>query len=338
MGREAPDLRSLELPVIPALVWRPLAAWIDSGMRGGVPREAWSQVVTLYEEGRPLRDFLGDRGGNTAIVVLLDETGVVRWCERAGVPAWSCTSGRARRSCPGTRLALDRTQGLEPCAGVVGVERRTWRKASAAPGEGAARRSTARLARAAQRLLGAGRRGACHTPGRRAPPRSRPPDPAAADRRSDRGPAGSRPRESSLSSAPRTSGASSARPANPVSTSHSAPREQVEDAFVLLFFAEQAGGGLAGDGRGGQRLAVLAQMREDARRAGLRSPCSSERPRNSTRSTTPNGSSRPPQRDLVRRTPLTTASSRPSVCEKRLTMRSASPSGRDESTTARVLR
>ena len=84
VGREAPDLRSLELPVIPALVWRPLAAWIDNGMRGGVPREAWSQVVTLYEEGRPLRDFLGDRGGNTAIVVLLDETGVVRWCERAG--------------------------------------------------------------------------------------------------------------------------------------------------------------------------------------------------------------------------------------------------------------
>lgn len=84
LRREAPDLRSLELPVIPALVWRPLASWIDNGMRAGVPRESWSQVVTLYEEGRPVRDFLGDSGGGAAIVVLLDETGVVRWCERAG--------------------------------------------------------------------------------------------------------------------------------------------------------------------------------------------------------------------------------------------------------------
>ncbi len=56
----------------------------------------------------------------------------------------------------------------------------------------------------------------------------------------------------------------------------------------------------------------------------------SERPRKSTRSTTPKGSSRPPQRDFVRRTPLTTASSRPSSRLNRLTMRSASPSGRLE--------
>ena len=84
LGREAPGLKALELPVIPALVWRPLATWIDGGMRGGVPRESWSRVVTLYEDGRPVRDFLGDSIGSAAIAVVLDETGVVRWIERSG--------------------------------------------------------------------------------------------------------------------------------------------------------------------------------------------------------------------------------------------------------------
>ena len=35
--REAPGLKVLEVPVIPALVWRPFQGMIDGGMRGGVP-------------------------------------------------------------------------------------------------------------------------------------------------------------------------------------------------------------------------------------------------------------------------------------------------------------
>jgi hypothetical protein len=84
LSARLPQLPVYEVPVIPALVWRPLAGWIDSGMRGGVPQAAWSRVVTLYGEGGIVRDFLGDEGGLNAIVVLLDERGVVRWCHRGG--------------------------------------------------------------------------------------------------------------------------------------------------------------------------------------------------------------------------------------------------------------
>ena len=73
-----------ELPIIPALVWRPLQGWIDGGMRGGVPRPQWSRVVTLYEHGGKARDFLGDEGGLRAQVVLLDEAGVVVFHDAGG--------------------------------------------------------------------------------------------------------------------------------------------------------------------------------------------------------------------------------------------------------------
>lgn len=88
--REAPGLRVLEVPVIPALIWRPLKGWIDGGMRGGVPRPQWSSVVTVYEDGAAVRDVVGDRGAPVAHAVLLDAGGVVRavetdgFCEAAG--------------------------------------------------------------------------------------------------------------------------------------------------------------------------------------------------------------------------------------------------------------
>jgi hypothetical protein len=82
--REAPGLRVIELPVIPALVWRVLQGWIDGGMRGGVPRPQWSNVVTIYEDGAIVRDFVGDPGVAVATAVLLDASGVVRAVESGG--------------------------------------------------------------------------------------------------------------------------------------------------------------------------------------------------------------------------------------------------------------
>lgn len=82
--REAPGLRVLELPVIPALLWRPLQGWIDGGMRGGVPRAQWSNVVTFYEDGAAVRDFVGDCGAPVAHAVLLDAGGTVRALETGG--------------------------------------------------------------------------------------------------------------------------------------------------------------------------------------------------------------------------------------------------------------
>ena len=83
-GRELPQLAVYELPIIPALIWRPLQGWIDGGMRGGVPRAQWSHVVTLYEEGAKARGFIGDGGGDRAQVLLLDAAGVVAFHDAGG--------------------------------------------------------------------------------------------------------------------------------------------------------------------------------------------------------------------------------------------------------------
>jgi hypothetical protein len=83
-GRELPQLAVFELPIIPALIWRPLQGWIDGGMRGGVPRGQWSHVVTLYEEGAKARAFIGDAGGDRAQVLLLDAAGVVAFHDAGG--------------------------------------------------------------------------------------------------------------------------------------------------------------------------------------------------------------------------------------------------------------
>jgi hypothetical protein len=81
---KAPRLVRYEVPTISSGVWRPLAGWIDSGMRSGVPKAAWSSVVTLYDDASKLRDFLGDYGGYTTHVVLLDKTGKVAWFSAGG--------------------------------------------------------------------------------------------------------------------------------------------------------------------------------------------------------------------------------------------------------------
>jgi hypothetical protein len=82
--REAPWLRVIELPVIPAAIWRPLQGWIDGGMRGGVPRPQWSNVVTVYDDGAAVRDFVGERGASVTHATLLDAGGTVRALETDG--------------------------------------------------------------------------------------------------------------------------------------------------------------------------------------------------------------------------------------------------------------
>jgi len=83
-GRDLPGLAVYELPIIASPVWRPLQGWIDGGMRGGVPPALWSTTVTLYEQGRAAREFVGDSGGHRAQVVLLDEAGVVAFHDARG--------------------------------------------------------------------------------------------------------------------------------------------------------------------------------------------------------------------------------------------------------------
>jgi len=84
LKERAPKTVRYEVPAIANILWRPMAGWIDSGMRGGVPQESWSSVVTLYDDAAKLRDFVGDYGGYTAHVVLVDRKGRVAWFNAGG--------------------------------------------------------------------------------------------------------------------------------------------------------------------------------------------------------------------------------------------------------------
>jgi hypothetical protein len=82
-----PHLTVYEVPTISALAYRPLSGRVDNGMRRGVPRVLWPEVVTLCGEGKTMREFLGDRGLAGASVVLLDSDGIVRWFNALGFTA-----------------------------------------------------------------------------------------------------------------------------------------------------------------------------------------------------------------------------------------------------------
>jgi hypothetical protein len=84
LNEKAPGLSFYEVPTIAGILWRPMAGWIDSGMRRGVPQEKWPKVVTVYGDASVLRDFLGDYGGYTTHVVLLDGEGKVAWFNAGG--------------------------------------------------------------------------------------------------------------------------------------------------------------------------------------------------------------------------------------------------------------
>lgn len=85
LANDWPQVTRYEVPTIAGIIWRPLAGWIDSGMRGGVPENKWSSVVTLYgRDAARLRDFLGDYGVPSAHVVVLDANGMVVWFNAEG--------------------------------------------------------------------------------------------------------------------------------------------------------------------------------------------------------------------------------------------------------------
>jgi hypothetical protein len=79
LSLKAPQLVWYEVPTIPSLIWRPLAGWIDAGMRSGVPQDKWSRVVTVYEDAAKLRGFIGDNGRDMTHLVVLNSDGIVVW-------------------------------------------------------------------------------------------------------------------------------------------------------------------------------------------------------------------------------------------------------------------
>ena len=78
-----------EVPTIRGLFPRMIGNTIDAGMRKGIPSEDWSSVVTVYGDASAIAEFTGTEGPRNIRVLLLDDSGVVRWFHDRGFSAGS---------------------------------------------------------------------------------------------------------------------------------------------------------------------------------------------------------------------------------------------------------
>ena len=77
-----------ELPTIPGIFGGLASSWIDNGMRGGIPKEDWGVVVTLYgDDADRMKDFTGTEDGHNIRVMLIDSRGQVQWSHDRGYSA-----------------------------------------------------------------------------------------------------------------------------------------------------------------------------------------------------------------------------------------------------------
>jgi len=74
-----------EIPTIPGLIPSLFKESIDSGMRSGIPKESWKDVITVYgSDGSVLTKWTGTEVARNCRVLLLDETGKVLWMHDKG--------------------------------------------------------------------------------------------------------------------------------------------------------------------------------------------------------------------------------------------------------------
>ena len=73
-----PRVTFYEIPVIAGAAQ--LGKWfIDSGMRKGTPKELHENVITVYGNATPWKEYLGYKNPDDVYLVLLDPSGAVRW-------------------------------------------------------------------------------------------------------------------------------------------------------------------------------------------------------------------------------------------------------------------
>ncbi len=83
-----PPVRIFEVPTIPGLFPSMFASRIDGGMRNGIPNEDWGSVATVYgEDAERLVELTGNHRPRNMRVLLLDETGTIRWFHDRGFSA-----------------------------------------------------------------------------------------------------------------------------------------------------------------------------------------------------------------------------------------------------------
>ena len=74
-----------EIPTIPGLLPSLFKESIDSGMRSGIPKESWKDVITIYgSDGSVLTKWTGTELARNCRVLLLDENGKVLWMHDKG--------------------------------------------------------------------------------------------------------------------------------------------------------------------------------------------------------------------------------------------------------------
>lgn len=78
------EVARVEVPTIDGLLPGMAAGFIDEGMRGGIPREDWASVVTVYDEADAIVRFTGEERPRNGRILLLDGDGIVRWFHDRG--------------------------------------------------------------------------------------------------------------------------------------------------------------------------------------------------------------------------------------------------------------
>jgi hypothetical protein len=74
-----------EVPTIPGLLPSLFKESIDKGMRSGIPKESWKDVITVYgSDGGKIAQWTGTEVPRNCRVLLLDENGVVLWSHDKG--------------------------------------------------------------------------------------------------------------------------------------------------------------------------------------------------------------------------------------------------------------
>lgn len=72
------DIRIYELPAIKNPFAGMFSSRIDDAMREGIPREIWSDVITIYSDGDKVQRYTGNLSPKNARVLLIDEKGEVK--------------------------------------------------------------------------------------------------------------------------------------------------------------------------------------------------------------------------------------------------------------------
>jgi len=77
-------IRVVEVPTLPGLVPGMISNIIDNGMRGGIPKEDWGGVVTVYDDASKIVDAIGNDNPQNGHVVLLGSDGRILWLHDRG--------------------------------------------------------------------------------------------------------------------------------------------------------------------------------------------------------------------------------------------------------------